>query len=417
MSNTTLTADIVAKASLAVLDNNLGFLDTFHREVESEFQNSVNGYKPGATVRMRRPADFTVRSGNVMSIQDVIEGRLAFSVDKQKGIDFNFTSTDLTLSVENLQKKVIEPAIIRLVNEIGKDCLDAYYKGTYHWAGTPGQTINSFGDFSKGPERLDEMAVPQEDRSAILSPGDHWAMLGSQTALYISDAAKGAYRNGELGQIAGVKMFTSAVVPTHIPGTRDDSTPITAAGSGDQAVSYDTVKNTWSMDLVTTGFDAAATLKEGDVFTIADLYAVNPVTKQPTGILQPFVVNADYTLDGTDTINISPPIITSGPHQTVALSTGTFASNALVNFGTGGTSYKQNLVYHKNAYGLAFVPMEMPAGAVNPSRVTSKKTGISVRVIPAYDATNDVSAWRLDVLYGRKVIDPRIATRLSGTSG
>jgi hypothetical protein len=416
MANTTLTAEIVAKSALAVLDNNLSFLDTFHRELESEFQSSVNGYKPGATIRMRRPADFTVRSGSVMSVQDVIEGRLAFSVDKQKGIDFNFTSTDMTLSVENLTKKVIEPAIIRLVNEIGKDCLDAYYKGTYHWAGTPGQTINSFADFSKGPERLDEMAVPQEGRTAILSPADHWAMLGSQTALFMNGPATSAYRDGKLGTIANIDMYTSAVVATHTTGSRDDTTPITAAASGDQAVSYDTAKNTWTQDLVTTGFDNATTLTEGDVFTIADLYAVNPVTKQTTAFLQPFVVVTAATLDSTDTITISPPIITSGPHQTVALSTGTFASNALVNFGAASTGYKQNLVYHKNAYGLAFVPMEMPAGAVNPSRQTSRKTGISIRVIPAYDSINDVSAWRLDVLYGRKVLDPRIATRLSGTA-
>lgn len=415
MSNTTLTADIVAKASLAVLDNNLGFLDTFHREVESEFTQSINGYKPGATVRMRRPADFEVTDGAVMNTQDVIEGRLAFSVDKQKHIAFKFTQSDLTLSVDNLQKKVIEPAIIRLVNEIGKDCLDTFYKGTYHWAGTPGQTINSFGDLAKGPERLDEMAVPMEGRTAILSPSDHWAMLGSQSGLYITDAAKSAYRDGSLGNVAGMKMYTSAVVPGHLTGARTDSTPITAAASGDQAVTYDSVKDTWAQDLVTTGFGSSS-LKKGDVFTIADLYAVNPVTKQRTAFLQPFVVLDDYTTDSTDTISISPPIITSGPHQTVELSTGTFASNALVNFGAASTVYKQNLCYHKNAYGLAFVPLEMPAGAYGASRQTSKKTGISISVVPVFDGINYTSAWRLDVLYGRKVIDPRIATRLSGSA-
>ena len=51
---------------------------------------------------------------------------------------------------------------------------------------------------------------------------------------------------------------------------------------------------------------------------------------------------------------------------------------------------------------------------MNGSRQTSN--GISVRVIPVYDGINDISKWRLDVLYGKKVIDPRIATRLSGTS-
>jgi len=415
MANTTLTADIVAKAALAVLENNLDVLGTFHRDLEEEFSNSVNGYKVGATVRVRRPADFTVRSGAVMAVQDVIEGRLAFTVDKQKGVDFNFTSSDLTLSVEQLQKRVMEPAMNRLVNEIAKDCLDTYYKGTYNWAGTAGQVINSYADFAKGPERLDEMAVPQEDRNAVLGPADHWALLGSQTALFIQDAARGAYREGTLGRIGGVAMYSSAITPTHTTGTRDDTTPIAAAASGDQSVSYDTAKNTWSQSLVISGAENNSTLLAGDVFTIADVYMVNPITKALTGILQQFVVLTSATAVGTDiTVTISPPIIFTGPHQTVVLSTGTFASNALVNVGAAATAYRQNLVYHKNAYALAMVPMELPAGAVNPARQT--RNGLSVRVIPAYDSINDVSAWRLDVLYGRAVIDPRLATRLSGTA-
>jgi hypothetical protein len=40
--------------------------------------------------------------------------------------------------------------------------------------------------------------------------------------------------------------------------------------------------------------------------------------------------------------------------------------------------------------------------------------GVSVRLIPTYDGTNDRSNFRLDCLYGVKAIDPRLATRLSG---
>ena len=262
------------------------------------------------------------------------------------------------------------------------------------------------------------MAIPEEDRSAVLTPADHWAMAGSQTALFVNSIAQPAYRSGSLGEVAGLGLYRTAIMPTHTAGTRDNTTPITAAASGDQAVSYDTAKNTWTQSLVVTGFDNGATITRGDVFTIADLYMVNPVTKQRTTILQQFVVNADVTADGSGnaTLDISPPIITSGPHQTVELSTGTFASNALVFMGTASTGYRQNLAYHKNALGLAFVPMELPAGAVNPARQSSNKTGISVRVIPVYDGTNNTSAWRLDVLYGRKVIDPRLAVRASGTA-
>jgi hypothetical protein len=39
-----------------------------------------------------------------------------------------------------------------------------------------------------------------------------------------------------------------------------------------------------------------------------------------------------------------------------------------------------------------------------------------VRVIPYYDGPNDVSNWRLDVLYGVKTVDRRLATRLSGSA-
>lgn len=414
MANTTLTADVVAKEALLMLENELGVLDTIHRAHEDEFASEVNGFKKGATIRIRRPADFTVRSGATMDLQDAIEGRTTLTVDTQIGVDFSFTSADLTLSISKLSERFIKPAMSAIVNNMASTCFSAYYQGTYNWVGTPGQTINSYADFAKGPERLDIMAVPTSDRYAALQPADHWGMLGSQTALFITDAAKGAYREGSLGKIGGVETYMSQVLPTHTTGTRDDTTPITAAASGDQAVTYDTAKNTWTQTLVTTGFDNGVTLKTGDVFTIADLYMVNPKTKVTTGILQQFVVTADYTLDGTDSIVISPPIITSGPHQTVVLSTGTFASNALVNLGTAATAYPQNLMYHKNAYGLAVVPMELPPGAVGAARQSYK--GLSVRVIPVYDGINDVSKWRLDLLFGKTVLDPRLATRVSGTA-
>ncbi len=413
MANTTLTADVVAKHSLAILENELGVLGTFHRAHEDEFATEVNGFKKGATIRIRRPADFTVRSGATMDLQDAIEGRTTFTVDKQIGVDFSFTSTDLTLSISKLSERFIKPAMVSIVNEMARDCMDTFYKGVYNWVGTPGSTIDSFADFAKGAERLDLMAVPTSDRHAALHTQDHWGLLGSQTALYINGVNKDAYRDANLGRIGGVDTWMSQVMPTHLTGSRVVlTTPITAAASNDQAVSYDTAKNTWTQTLVTTGY-GSATLKKGDVFNIADLYMVNPRTKASTGVLQQFVVTEDYTTDSTDSIVISPPIITSGPHQTVVLSTGTFASNVITDIGVASTNYRQNLMYHKNAFALACVPMELPQGAYGAARQSHK--GFSVRVIPVYDGINDVSKWRLDMLYGRTVLDPRIATRISGT--
>lgn len=412
MANTTLTADVVASAALAILENELGWLNKIHRAHEEEFSGSVNGYKVGDSVRIRRPADFTIRTGATLSTQDVIEGYTTLSVDQQCGVDFQFTSTDLTLKIEDLSERVIKPAMSRIVNHLADDVATQMYRGFYNWAGTAGQTINSFADFAKGPERLDEMAVPQSDRCALLSPSDHWGLLGSQTSLYIQGAANSAYREGELGKIGGVETYMSQLTPTHTTGTRDNTTPLVNGGS--QSVTYDTAKNTWTQSLICDGFDASVTIKAGDVFTLANVFMVNPKTKASTGILQQFVVTADVTASGAGaaTLTISPPIIASGPHQTVDAAV---ADNAALTFvGTASTSYRQNMVFHKNAMALAVVPMELPQAAYGASRKSYK--GLSCRVIPIYDGTNDISKWRLDLLYGRKLIDPRLGTRLSGTS-
>jgi hypothetical protein len=417
MSNTTLTADIIAKEALAILDNELGWLGKIHRAHESEYSETVNGYKKGATISIRRPADFVVRTGATMNLQDVIEGKTTLTVDQQIGVDWSFTSSDLTLSMNDLSDRVIKPALTNIVNHLAEDVAEQMYLGTYNWAGTPGQTINSFTDFSNGPKRLDQMAVPMSDRCALLSPDDHWALIGAATALANvgSGAESGAYRKGSLGMLAGVDTYMSQVVPTHTNGTWDATTPLTDGNS--QEVSYDTAKNTWTQSLITDGWDSSATITAGSVFTIDGVYMVNPKTKASTGILQNFVVTAAVTANATTTsdttLTISPPIITSGPHQTVTYS-GNFDGKAIVPFGSASTGYAQNLIFHKNAMSLAVVPMEMPQGSNNGSRQTAN--GLSVRVIPVYDGVNDVSKWRLDLLYGRKLIDPRLLTRLSGAA-
>ena len=413
MANTTLTADIIAKEALVMLENDLGILDTFYRAPEEEYGDKVNGYKKGSTISIRRPADFTVRSTALMDVQDAIEGKVTFAVDQIRGVDFSFSSTDLTLSVSQLSERFIKPAMSSLVNEIARDCMATFYPYVYNWVGTAGSTVDSFSDFYKSVERLDEMSVPTDQRFAALSPPDHAGMLGNLTGLYISGDNKSAYRQGKLGDVGGIDTRMSVVVPTHTNGTADNTTPLTRGAS--QHVTYDTAKNTWTQTLITDGWDNSATLTAGTVFTIADVYMVNPKTKATTNILQQFVVTEAVTCNASSAnatnITISPPIIVSGPHQTVNATNGD--DKAITVVGSASTGYKQNLVYHKNAFALAMVPMELPQGAYGAARQSYK--GMSVRVIPVYDGINDVSKWRLDVLYGRKCINPRVATRMSGT--
>ena len=122
-TNTTLTADIVAKAAVMQLDNNLVMGKQVFRGYEEEFSKNINGYEVGSTITIRRPMDFTVRDGATMNVQDVTEGKFTLSVDQLKGVDFAFTSQDLTLNIGQLSERVIKPAMIQLANQIDTDLM------------------------------------------------------------------------------------------------------------------------------------------------------------------------------------------------------------------------------------------------------------------------------------------------------
>ena len=416
-TNTTLTADIIAREALMHLDNNLVFAKQVYRGYENEFSKKVNGYEVGETISIRRPTDFTVRTNATMATQDVTEGKVALTVNQRRGVDFEFTSQDLTLNIGELGERVIKPAMIQLANSVDT-FLSGMYASVPNWVGTSTKKIGSYADFAKAPERLDELAVPQDTRSAILSPSDHWALLGSQTSLYIQDAAKGAYRKGSLGEIGGVDTLMSQNVLTHTAGTRTN-------GAVDQSlttstVSYATVKDTMTQTIHMDGLGTTKTVKKGDVFTIADVYAVNPVTKAPLPFLKQFVVVSDVSSDAVTTgdadVVVYPALIWTGAFQNVAVTSGVTDLNDKVVtwFSAAGAQDRQNLVFHKNAFALVMVPLVKPPGAVDVSRQSYK--GTSVRVIPVYDGTNDVSKWRLDILFGGNAIDPRLATRINGSA-
>lgn len=423
MANTTLTADIIAKEAVMILDNELVMANRVFRGYENEFDKKINGYNVGETISIRKPTDFTVRDGAVMQTQDVVEGKTTITVDKRKGIDFKFTSQDLTLKIEDLSERVIKPAMIQLANQIDTDLM-GLYKDIPSWLGSPASPINTYAEFAKGPERMDEYANPQDGRVSVLSPADHWGLLGSQTALYMQDVAKGAYRKGSLGMIGGVDTYMSQNVPVHTVGAADDTSAAAdaafstgdglTAGTAALSVTYDSVKDLGYMYVSTDGWNAS-TLKAGDIIEFSDVYAVNPVTKATLSFKKQFVVLEDTTTaNGTDTaIKIAPPIIPTGAFKNVS-NAPTDGTSTISLMGTGGTNYRQNMVFHKNAFALVSVPLVSPPGAVDVARRTYK--GTSVRVIPVYDGVNDESAWRLDVLYGTKTIDPRLAHRISGTT-
>ena len=158
--------------------------------------------------------------------------------------------------------------------------------------------------------------------------------------------------------------------------------------------------------------DLGGTVKIGDVFTVADCYAVNPQTRESTGSLFQFVATANVTLGSSGEGNITVAPMYSSSNALATVDTLPQSGKAVVFIGTASGQYAQNLVYHKDAITFATADLMMPQGVDMASRQVHN--GISMRIVRQYDINNDRMPCRIDVLYGYSVIRPQMACRLWG---
>lgn len=411
MPNTLITPSMIAKEALMQLENNLVFANRVHREYKKEFTGGQ-----GSTVSIRRPVKFATTDGATLSKQDVEEKSTSIVVDQRKHVGWEFATQDLTLSIEEYSERYIKPAAITLAQTVDRSIANLY-RSVWNTVGTPGTTPASFGSVALAAQRMDEMAVQMDNRTMAVNPAAAYAIAGNQVTLNgVGSVKTTAYEQAMVQRIANFDMYQSQNVPTHTVGPLG-GTPL--VNGANQNVTYaNAVGSNWSQPLVTDGWTAAAAarLNAGDVFTIAGVFAVNPVPgeggKQVMPYLQQFTVVSNFSSNasGQGTITISPPIITSGPHQTVSAAPADNA--ALTVLGAAATAYPMNMGFHKNAFALVTVPLEMPDGAAFKAR--ESYNGLSMRVVKDYDITNDTDIIRLDILYGVKAIYPDLACRLIG---
>ena len=410
MANALITPSIIAKEALVQLENNLTMANNVHREYKKEF------VKVGDTVSIRKPVKFYAADGATRVNQDVEEANTSITINKQKHVSWKFSSKDLTLTVEDYSERYIKPAMIALANVIDRNG-HALYTNVWNHVGTPGTTPANFAAMAAAAQRMDEMAVPTDMRKALLNPAASYAIAGTATTLYMNGVNNQAYRTGSIGEIASLDTYRSQNVTNHTNGARGGTPLVNGAA---QNTTYALSKSTNSQSLVTDGWSnsVANLLTAGEVFTIAGVFAMNPVPgegttgKQQMSYLQQFTVLSAASSNGSGqaTLTISPAIIIDGPYQTVSAAPADNAAITMV--GTAATAYPQNIVMHKNALALVMCPLELPDGVEFKARETHK--GLSVRVVKQYDISADDDIIRLDVLYGWKAIYPDLAVRLTG---
>lgn len=399
MSNTLITSSIVAKEVLPILENMLSFAKNVNRDYEPEFKsNMARGYEPGATINIKRPSRYTYRAGRVAVPQASVDTTVPLTLS-QGGCDLNFTAYERTLNInsDHIQNKLTS-ALAAVANEIDRQGLQLAHYATYNTLNATG-AIPTTQDLAVGAitdvqRRLDDMAAPRDDqRSLIMNPALNAGLLRGFAGMFNnSTQLDKQYRNGMFQNAFGIDPGMDQNVDVHTNGAAT-ATNINGAGQTGSTITVVAV--------------AGGTLTRGSTITLPGVFAVNPQSRQSTGVLANFVVTADV-LVGATSIPISPAIVTSGPYQNVTASPTT--AQPYVIQGAASTSYATNVGYHRDAFTLAMVPMWVPEGlGVKVSQQTHN--GFTVKVTDIYDGVNDNSIMRLDVLFGWAATYPELSTK------
>lgn len=421
MANNLLTISKITNEALMVLENELTFTDAVNRDYDDQF--AVVGAKIGNTVNVRKPGRFIGTTGPALNVEDFNETSVPVVLTTQFHVDTQFTTQDLALSLDMFSDRVLKPCVAAIANKIDRDGLVMAKNNTANIVGVAGTPPTGLITYLNAGAYLDAEGAPRDGkRTVIVEPFTSATIVDSVKGLFVPEATiANQYKKGLMGRdSAGMDWRMDQNVVSHQFG----------AWAGGSAGTL-TVNTTTNAGFLTSGWASTSTitftnsatiaLSQGDTFTIAGVYAVNPQNRQAYGSnkLRNFVVTAAAGgAAGTFSVTCSPAIITAGQFQNVTFGNTATSTTAAVNlFSPGvsaaGTVSPQNLLLHRNAFTFASADLELPEGVHFAGRASDKELGLSIRVVRQYTINNDAIPTRLDVLYGWAPLYPELACRIA----
>lgn len=403
MANSLVTIDMVTREALRIAHEQCSFIGTVDRQYDSSY--GVSGAKIGSVLRVRSPNQYTRTTGTrVLDVQDQSEASQSITLATQDHIGMRFNGAELALSIDEISKRYIEPAVKVLVSGIESDFLAFATKATYNTAGTAGTPPTDLAAIGAARAKINQGLAPKD--------GNRFVQMDSVTTGGLVNGLKGLfqdstqikeqYREGMLGRTGMADWYEndrmwSLVNGSDVTGTLNAASLATDGG------------NTLQFDTTI----AVAQQKVGQVFTVAGVYGCHPETKAAFPSLQQFTITAV----GATSTTVSPTMYWTGPRKNVVTSTGgtvtvaTFNSATLTFVGAASTSYVQNLMYHKEAF--QFVVADLPLMDDAARCVRRSQDGLSMRVWQFSDGRNDELLMRIDILYGFAALRPEWACRIT----
>lgn len=399
---------VVARAAAKMLHDELQFCKSIAKAEKSDYDGK-NGYSAGDTIYISKPARFVPQTtfDITSSKQDIKEEKVPLTLDIISTVGVDITSLQFATEIQMKQtiNRVVKPAVEAIAQDVESRMIEKATDAVFNTVGTPGLTVFDPDTVLSAREKMSKYLCPKDNNRFLLfdSTAGRSAVNARKGLFQSSSEIAKQYKMGYVGTADGFNWLENELLNTHTNGNDvsfEVSTTVSTEGQATLVVEGLTT---------TTG-----TVKKGTTFTIDTVYAVHPITKKQYNFLQPFTVTADATADGSGiaTLSISPAIYTSasgGLQNVSAFPADGDTCNVLT--GSASTGYTQNLAFHKNAFRMVSVPLEMPKNAEFAVQQTYQ--GVTVAIIRDFDVNTRSFVTRIDYLGGLAADRPEWACRLS----
>lgn len=400
---------IVAKAAAKMLSDELQFCKSIAKADEKDYEGK-NGYSAGDTIYISKPTRFVPQQAFdiTSTMQDISEEKVPLVLDTISTVGVNINSLEFatTFQLKSLLERVVKPAVQSIAQDVESRLLVKAKNLTFNLVGTPGATVFDTDTILSAREKMSKYLAPKDNNRFFLfdSTAGRSAVNSRKGLFNDVESLSKQYKQGVVGRADGYGWLENELLPTHTRGTATGAITVTTTVA---------VQGATTINLTGTG---TQTLVAGDIFTIANVFAVHPITKKVYPFLQQFVVGALNTASGGayTGVTISPAIYTGAATPPGLQSVDSFPQGgaAVTLVGSASTGYTQNLAFHKNAFRMVSVPLVMPKAVE--WAVQESYEGVNVAIIRAFDVLKRQMITRMDFLCGLTADRPEWACRVTG---
>jgi hypothetical protein len=421
LGNVILTRQEISWKNLLVLENSISFTKKVDRQYDDKFGNA--GAKIGYLINIRKPARAVSTVGQGIQLQDYIERSVPLVLNTQWQQARGFTSSDMALSLDDFTNRVTKPLIVQIANDVDYAGMQQFLNVPAE-VGTPGTVPNTADTYLNALQILADEGFPIDDEESLsvhISPrmqraifpalqglitnAGGTASLGFLRNLKPGKGGEEDYMKGLVAEGLGFEWFMTQNAPTFTTGTQGGTPVVNAA-------------NQTGSSITSSGWTASTlVLNPGDIIFFAGVHRINPLTRQSTGDLRPFVVTAPVISNGSGVATISiacvdgDGITLAGPYQTVDNSP---ANNASITVqGASAVQSYRGLAFHPSAFTFGCADLETYEGQHIMEMAADKELGLAIRMWAQPDINTDRLLMRLDVLGGWLTQYPQGAVRVT----